>query len=70
MSTELYDLILTGGLALGTIVACALAIYLLPWTDGELEATERLGHQVADGVGALRSGGPRARTTLATLSTT
>jgi hypothetical protein len=59
MTTEIFDLILTAGLALGTIGASAVAIYLLPWTDGELEASEKLGQQLADSVLALRT--PRER---------
>lgn len=47
MTIEILDLILTAGLTLGTISGCAFAIYLLPWTDADLAATEALGRRIA-----------------------
>lgn len=54
METGIIDWIVTFAGIVGTVAACGLAIYLLPWSDGELEATERLGRAAVDGAKALR----------------
>jgi hypothetical protein len=53
MESAIIDWIVTMVGVVGTIGACGTAIYLLPWTDGELEATERLGRAAVDGAKEL-----------------
>lgn len=62
METGIIDWIVTFVGIVGTVAACGTAIYLLPWTDGELDATERLGRAAMKGARNLRarvSAGPR-----------
>ena len=55
METGIIDWIVTFAGIVGTVAACGTAIYLLPWSDGELEATEQLGRAAVKGAKALRS---------------
>lgn len=54
METGIIDWIVTFAGIVGTVAACGTAIYLLPWSDGELEATEQLGRAAVKGAKALR----------------